>query len=412
MNCEIITIGDELLIGQVVDTNSAWMAQRLNERGIVLKQITSVHDDAEHITAALDEAFNRADIVLTTGGLGPTKDDITKKVLCDYFHTRLVPSKQVEEHVRKLYKNRPDVLNRLTATQWLVPENCTVLTNRVGSAPIMAFTLNAKRLISLPGVPHEMQVGMQEQVLPWLTEQLPDMAQTIAHRTLLVSGIAESSLAIILEKWENALPDCLHLAYLPKDGTIRLRLSLYEDAIDVLDEQWNQLKELVQDYLVVDEDKPLELVLGQMLLAKGQTISTAESCTGGRLAALLNAHSGSSAWYWGSVVAYDNSVKQNVLGVPADVLETHGAVSEETVRYMVEGVRNLAHTDYAIATSGIAGPTGGTPDKPVGTVWMAWATPDGTYAECFHLGSGREQITTRACTKALLGMIQILRKFG
>lgn len=410
MNCEIITIGDELLIGQVVDTNSAWMAQRLNERGIVLKQITSVHDDAEHITAALDEAFNRADIVLTTGGLGPTKDDITKKVLCDYFHTRLVPSKQVEEHVRELYKNRPDVLNRLTATQWLVPENCTVLTNRVGSAPIMAFTLNAKRLISLPGVPHEMQVGMQEQVLPWLTEQLPDMAQTIAHRTLLVSGIAESSLAIILEKWENALPDCLHLAYLPKDGTIRLRLSLYEDAIDVLDDQWNQLKELVQDYLVVDEDKPLELVLGQMLLAKGQTISTAESCTGGRLAALLNAHSGSSAWYWGSVVAYDNSVKQNVLGVPADVLETHGAVSEEAVRFMAEGVRKLTNTDFAIATSGVAGPTGGTPDKPVGTVWMAWATPDGTYAECFHLGSGREQITTRACTKALLGMIRILRK--
>lgn len=425
MNCEIITIGDELLIGQVVDTNSAWMAQRLNERGIVLKQITSVHDDAEHITAALDEAFNRADIVLTTGGLGPTKDDITKKVLCDYFHTRLVPSKQVEEHVRELYKNRPDVLNRLTATQWLVPENCTILTNRVGSAPIMAFTLNAKRstlnakrLISLPGVPHEMQVGMQEQVLPWLTEQLPDMAQTIAHRTLLVSGIAESSLAIILEKWENALPDCLHLAYLPKDGTIRLRLSLYEDAIDVLDEQWNQLKELVQDYLVVDEDKPLELVLGQMLLAKGQTISTAESCTGGRLAALLNAHSGSSAWYWGSVVAYDNSVKQSVLGVPADVLETHGAVSEQTVRCMAEGVRKLTNTDFAIATSGVAGPTGGTPDKPVGTVWMAWATPDGTYAECFHLGSvasgassvSREQITTRACTKALLGMIRILRK--
>lgn len=426
MNCEIITIGDELLIGQVVDTNSAWMAQRLNERGIVLKQITSVHDDAEHITAALDEAFSRADIVLTTGGLGPTKDDITKKVLCDYFHTRLVPSKQVEEHVRELYKNRPDVLNRLTATQWLVPENCTVLTNRVGSAPIMAFTLNsnlssfnsklstlnAKLLISLPGVPHEMQVGMQEQVLPWLTEQLPDMAQTIAHRTLLVSGIAESSLAIILEKWENALPDCLHLAYLPKDGTIRLRLSLYEDAIDVLDDQWNQLKELVQDYLVVDEDKPLELVLGQMLLDKGQTISTAESCTGGRLAALLNAHSGSSAWYWGSVVAYDNSVKQNVLGVPADVLETHGAVSEETVRFMAEGVRKLTNTDFAIATSGIAGPTGGTPDKPVGTVWMAWATPDGTYAECFHLGSNREQITTRACTKALLGLIRILRNIG
>lgn len=425
MNCEIITIGDELLIGQVVDTNSAWMAQQLNERGIALKQITSVHDDAEHITAALDEAFSRADIVLTTGGLGPTKDDITKKVLCDYFHTRLVPSKQVEEHVRELYKNRPDVLNRLTATQWLVPENCTILPNRVGSAPIMAFKItnnksqirNHQFLISLPGVPHEMQIAMNEQVLPWLTEQLPDMAQTIEHRTLLVSGIAESSLAIILDKWENALPDCLHLAYLPKDGTIRLRLSLYADsdkgdAKAILDAQWNQLKDLVADYLIIDEDLPLELVLGRLLLAKGQTISTAESCTGGRLAALLNAHSGSSAWYWGSVVAYDNSVKQNVLGVPAEVLEKHGAVSEETVRFMAEGVRKLTNTDFAIATSGVAGPTGGTPDKPVGTVWMAWATPVGTYAECFHLGSGREQITARACTKALIQMLQILRKIG
>lgn len=425
MNCEIITIGDELLIGQVVDTNSAWMAQQLNERGIALKQITSVHDDAEHITAALDEAFSRADIVLTTGGLGPTKDDITKKVLCDYFHTRLVPSKQVEEHVRELYKNRPDVLNRLTATQWLVPENCTILPNRVGSAPIMAFKItnnksqirNHQFLISLPGVPHEMQIAMNEQVLPWLTEQLPDMAQTIEHRTLLVSGIAESSLAIILDKWESALPDCLHLAYLPKDGTIRLRLSLYADsdkgdAKAILDAQWNQLKDLVADYLIIDEDLPLELVLGRLLLAKGQTISTAESCTGGRLAALLNAHSGSSAWYWGSVVAYDNSVKQNVLGVPAEVLEKHGAVSEETVRFMAEGVRKLTNTDFAIATSGVAGPTGGTPDKPVGTVWMAWATPVGTYAECFHLGSGREQITTRACTKALIQMLQILRKIG
>lgn len=446
MNCEIITIGDELLIGQVVDTNSAWMAQQLNERGIALKQITSVHDDAEHITAALDEAFSRADIVLTTGGLGPTKDDITKKVLCDYFHTRLVPSKQVEEHVRELYKNRPDVLNRLTATQWLVPENCTILPNRVGSAPIMAFTLNSnlssfnskrstlnsKLLISLPGVPHEMQIAMNEQVLPWLTEQLPDMALTIEHRTLLVSGIAESSLAIILDKWENALPDCLHLAYLPKDGTIRLRLSLYADsnkgdAKAILDAQWNQLKDLVADYLIIDEDLPLELVLGRLLLAKGQTISTAESCTGGRLAALLNAHSGSSAWYWGSVVAYDNSVKQNVLGVPAEVLEKHGAVSEETVRFMAEGVRKITNTDFAIATSGVAGPTGGTPDKPVGTVWMAWATPVGTYAECFHLGSGclehsnmssgcsdisREQITTRACSKALIQMLQILKKIG
>ncbi|MCQ2348231.1 MAG: CinA family nicotinamide mononucleotide deamidase-related protein [Paludibacteraceae bacterium] len=410
MQAEIITIGDELLIGQVVDTNSAWMAERLFEEGITLKQITSVHDDAAHITAALDEAFTRADIVLTTGGLGPTKDDITKHVLCDYFHTRLVSSPQVEAHVRDLYSDRPDVLNRLTATQWLVPEACTVLTNRVGSAPIMAFTknsqfstLNSQLLIAMPGVPYEMKIAMDEQVLPYLTVHCA-LSTVNRHRTLLLSGIAESALAIHLEDFENRLSQRgLHLAYLPKDGTIRLRI----DGANC-DEALAELKTLVKDWLVLEQDQPLELALGQRLRDKGWTISTAESCTGGKLAALLNKHSGSSAWYWGSVVAYDNSVKQHVLGVSADDLSCYGAVSEQVVRQMAEGVRQLCHTDCAIATSGVAGPTGGTPDKPVGTVWIAWATPLGTEAQCFHLGKLREQITDRACTKALIHLCQVL----
>lgn len=262
----------------------------------------------------------------------------------------------------------------------------------------------------MPGVPYEMKIAMEEQVLPYLNAQCTLLtAQNIAHRTLIVSGIAESSLAIVLEDWETHLPESLHLAYLPKDGTIRLRLDFQGEDVSLLDKEWNRLKELVKDYLLIDEDKPLEVVIGERLLAQGMTISTAESCTGGKLAALFNKHSGSSAWYWGSVVAYDNSVKQNVLGVCEADLKQYGAVSEQVVKQMAEGVRRLCGTDFAIATSGVAGPTGGTPDKPVGTVWIAWAGPTGTEAECFHLGKLREQVTDRACVKAMIKMLKYLQ---
>ena len=415
MRAEIITIGDELLIGQVVDTNSAWMAERLNEAGIELYQITSVHDDRAHILHALDEAFSRADIVLTTGGLGPTKDDITKHVMCEYFGTTLVEDSRVREHIHELYKERPDVLNRLTATQWLVPESATILPNRVGSAPIMVFEQTGKLLVALPGVPHEMKIVMREQVLPFIRlkvrgERL-EVSGEIIHRTMMLYGIAESTLALKIEDWENALPQSMHLAYLPKDGIIRLRLSSYGEATkEEIEQQLANLKPLIADYLIATEDLPLETILGNQLKARHQTIATAESCTGGRLAAALNAQSGSSAYYMGSVVAYDNTIKEQVLGVKHDTLEKYGAVSEQTVREMAEGVRALMQTDYAIATSGIAGPTGGTPEKPVGTVWIAWATPDGTTAECYHFGVAREreQITQRAVTAALVELIKSL----
>ena len=432
MKAEIITIGDELLIGQVVDTNSAWMAQRLNEAGISLHQVTSVHDDREHILRALDEAFSRSDIVLTTGGLGPTKDDITKHVLCEYFDTTLVEDPNVREHIYELYKERPDVLNRLTATQWLVPASATILPNRVGSAPIMVFekicspsgrSLNSsaaftKLLISMPGVPYEMQVAMQEQVMPFVERimgngyRVSDTGEII-HRTMLLYGIPESTLAIRIEAWEDALPKTMHLAYLPKDGTIRLRLSTYGEATaEEMDAQIAAVLPLLADYVIALEDKPLEAILGELLQQKSCTIATAESCTGGRLAAALNAQPGSSAYYLGSVVAYANEVKQQVLGVEQDTLIQHGAVSEQTVREMAEGVRRLMHTDYAIATSGIAGPDGGTKEKPVGTVWIAWATPEGTVAERYQFGVARlrEQITQRAVTSALVRMIRLVKK--
>ena len=445
MRAEIITIGDELLIGQVVDTNSAWMAERLNEVGIELYQITSVHDNREHILKALDEAFSRADIVLTTGGLGPTKDDITKHVMCEYFGTTLVEDAHVRAHIHDLYKERPDVLNRLTATQWLVPESATILTNRVGSAPIMVFEYKSKvesrkskvneiseavstdsqhstldiqhpkYLVALPGVPHEMKIAMMEQVLPFLRLKVKGErreAMDIVHKTILVHGIPESKLAILIEDWENALPSSIHLAYLPKDGIIRLRLSSYGEATkEELQSHIDTLLPLISDYLLATEDISLEALAARLLKQQGMTIATAESCTGGRLAAALNAQSGSSAYYMGSVVAYDNSVKTNVLGVSPETLNTDGAVSESTVRQMAEGVRTLLRTDYAIATSGIAGPTGGTPDKPVGTVWIAWATPEGTQAQCFHFGAAREreQITLRAVTEALVRLVKCLK---
>ena len=458
MKAEIITIGDELLIGQVIDTNSAWMAERLNEVGISLYQITSVHDNREHILKALDEAFSRADIVLTTGGLGPTKDDITKHVMCEYFGTTLVEDPRVREHIHELYKDRPEALNRLTATQWQVPQSATILPNRVGSAPIMVFdefkverlkfkvnetseavtsdsqlsTFNIqppKFLVALPGVPHEMKIAMTEQVIPYLQSKVNESKvesqeskvndsqhstfdiRQIVHKTILVSGIPESKLAILIEDWENALPSSIHLAYLPKDGIIRLRLSSYGEATEAeIQSHIDTLLPLISDYLLATEDISLEALAGRLLKQQGMTIATAESCTGGRLAAALNVQSGSSAYYMGSVVAYDNSVKTNVLGVSPEILNTDGAVSESTVRQMAEGVRTLLHTDYAIATSGIAGPTGGTPDKPVGTVWIAWATPEGTQAQCFHFGAAREreQITLRAVTEALVRLVKTL----
>ena len=450
MIASIITIGDELLIGQVVDTNSAWMAQRLNEQGIELHQITSVHDNREHILKALDEAFSRADIVLTTGGLGPTKDDITKHVMCEYFGTTLIEDLRVRAHIHELYKDRPEALNRLTATQWLVPASATILPNRVGSAPIMVFekttfetlktsetlsTQGTKFLVALPGVPHEMKIAMTEQVLPYIrlkvkgerleasetfsspsgrplnSSEASTKHNKIVHKTILVSGLPESKLAILIVAWENDLPSSIHLAYLPKDGIIRLRLSTYGEATEEeLQAHLDTLLPLISDYLLATEDISLEALAGRLLKQQGMTIATAESCTGGRLAAALNAQSGASAYYMGSVVAYDNSIKQQVLGVQHDTLLQYGAVSEQTVLQMAEGVRTLMHTDYAIATSGIAGPTGGTPDKPVGTVWIAWATPTGTQAKCFHFGAAREreQITLRAVTEALVRLVKTL----
>ena len=398
-----------MLIGQVVDTNSAFMAEQLNLVGIELYQVTSVHDDADHIRRAVTEALARVDIVITTGGLGPTKDDITKHVLCELFGAKLIPSAEVEAHVRNLYKDRPEVLNRLTETQWLVPDNCTILTNRIGSAPLMYWRLPDNRsLFSLPGVPREMEVAMTEQVLPILKSCNAEILETIVHRTIIVSGIPESALALHIEDFENQLPDNIHLAYLPKQHTIRLRLSGYGVPAERVEEEHRKLIILTREWLVATEDKPLEVLVGERLKAQGLTIATAESCTGGKLAVLLNKHAGSSAFYKGSVVAYSNDVKEHVLKVRKEYLEQYGAVSEQVVAAMAFGVMKLLDTDYAIATSGIAGPDGGTPEKPVGTVWLAIAhKDDAVYTHCLHLRGDRNTITD---TTATLALVQLLRR--
>lgn len=263
MRAEIITIGDELLIGQVIDTNSAWMAQILNESGIEVYQVTSVHDQKEHILEAIDSAFGRVDVVLTTGGLGPTKDDITKHVLCEYFDTPLVADADVEKHIMQLYSHRADVLNRLTATQWMVPACATILPNRVGSAPLMVFVKGEKLLITMPGVPYEMKVAMQEQVMPYLNKKKYDNRLQIIHRTCLVSGIAESTLALEIEDWEQALPSSVRLAYLPKDGIIRLRLSGYDANEGEVEACFATLLDKVSPYLLAVEDKPIEVLVGE-----------------------------------------------------------------------------------------------------------------------------------------------------
>ncbi len=413
MQAQIITIGDELLIGQVVDTNSAFMAEQLNSYGIELNEIVSVHDDAEQIISALEDALGRVDVVLLTGGLGPTNDDITKLTLCRFFSTRLVESEEVKKHISELYAHRPEVFNRLTATQWQVPENALILPNSVGSAPLMVWTIEKdgrkQWVCSMPGVPYEMEIAMREQILPYLSRQMGAQAH-IVHRTVIVYGIPESKLALQIADWEKALPKTMHLAYLPKDGIVRLRLSAYSGVTDEeMEAQIQKLLPLLGDSVLATQDLPLEVLVGAELKRRGQTISTAESCTGGKLAVLLNRHAGSSEFYKGSVVAYANEVKENVLGVREQTLSEYGAVSEQTVREMAQGVKQLLQTDYAIATSGIAGPSGGTEQKPVGTVWIAVATPQKTEAQCFHFGKLRDKNTDRATLAALVKLLKILQ---
>ena len=408
---EIITIGDEILIGQIVDTNSAWMAVELNKAGFQLAQITSVHDEADHIKKALDEALLRADVVLMTGGLGPTKDDITKQTLCEYFGTKLVFNPDVLENIQQIYHTRQSVMNELTKSQAMVPENCTVIQNRAGSAPITWFEKEGKVIVSMPGVPLEMKKVMSEEIIPRLQKYFKTPA--IIHKTVQVYGIPESQLALRLTEWENALPEYLHLAYLPNFGIVKLRLSGAGQDEYKLEEAINQqietLKSILGESIFAYEDKPVEKIIYEKLKISGLTVSTAESCTGGNIAHRLTLIPGISDCFKGSVVAYHNDLKINALGVSARDIEQYGAVSSQISTQMAEGARKVMQTDLAVATTGIAGPTGGTDEKPVGTIWISVSSPERTITRSFNFGQfARENFIERSTMAALMMLNEMI----
>lgn len=400
----IITIGDELLIGQVIDTNSAWIAQELNKVGISLKHRVAVGDVREDIWQALDAESKEVSLVIITGGLGPTADDITKPLLCDYFGGKMVVHEPTLKHITHIFEHilkRPMI--ERNAKQAEVPDVCTVLLNQRGTAPGMLFKKERTIFVSLPGVPHEMKWLMTNEVLP----KIPELFQTgfIEHRTLLTAGIGESYLANLVQEIEEALPAHIKLAYLPNYGMVRLRLTAFGFEKDTLtaeiDRQFEKFKAKVADYLVIDEDLPMEQVVARMLKEKGKTLATAESCTGGYIAHIMTSHPGSSAYFTGSVVSYANRIKESVLQVSEDTLQTVGAVSKETVEQMARSVRELMQTDYAIAVSGIMGPDGATAEKPVGMVWVAVADQDRVLTQLFNFRFDRRRNIELTATNAL-----------
>ncbi|MCD6200715.1 MAG: competence/damage-inducible protein A [Bacteroidales bacterium] len=410
MKTEIITIGDEILIGQIVDTNSAWMAEKLNNAGISVYQITTIADNREHILKTVQAALDRVDIVLVTGGLGPTSDDITKKTLAEFFHSSLVLNEEVLESVRQRLEERNIQLNDLIRGQALVPDKCQAFVNEWGTAPGMWFETNGKVLVSMPGVPVEMKGIMEKYVIPNL--KLKYKLPSIQHRTLLTYGTFEAHLAELLEDFEKDLPSHVKLAYLPSAGRVRLRLTAKGDTrkklTSLLDRLEKEMMERIGEYVYGKNGDTLEQIVGELLRKSGKTLSTAESCTGGMVSHLITTVPGASDYYKGSVISYANEVKIRELGVSEKDVITYGAVSREVVEQMAAGVSTRLKTDYAIAISGIAGPTGGTPEKPVGTVWIAVKSPEKTVTSKFIFGFTRMENITRAAFTSLNMLRKVL----
>jgi nicotinamide-nucleotide amidase len=403
MQCEIITIGDEILIGQIVDTNSAWMAKELNLAGIMVKQITSVSDNKQHIMNALNEARTRVDVILITGGLGPTKDDITKATLCEYFDTTLVRNWDVYREIKKVFDARELPYTALNQKQSDVPVNCQVIMNSKGTAQGMWFEEYGKVFVSMPGVPYEMIAMMNVFVIPKLKEKFE--TPFILHQTILIQGIGESFLADKIAKWEDALPKGFKLAYLPATGNLRLRLSATGEDKGLLEKQMKglitKLTPIISDYIYGYDDETMEQIVGRLLMEKGRKLCTAESCTGGYIAHRITSVPGSSAYFEGSLITYSYEIKEHILGVKKETLEKYGAVSEQVVLAMAKAAREQFKTDYSIAASGIAGPSGGTNEKPVGTVWIAISTPHKTFAKRYQFGNDRERNIIRTSVTAL-----------
>ena len=409
MKIEIIPVGDEILIGQIIDTNSAWMAAELTRQGFEIVAITTVGDDAENIRRQIDIAFFRADVVLMTGGVGPTKDDITKKTLCDYFDTDLVFDETVLENINRLFAHKNYKLNELTRSQAFVPKDCAIIQNKAGTAPILWFEQKDKLLVSMPGVPFEMKTAMADEIIPRLKKRFQSV--DYLKSSFLVSDITESALATQLEDFEAQLPGNFSLAYLPSYGLIRLRLSAWgNENLPKMEFQKGKLKKALTEILVAESDAPLETLLGEALRSNNLTVSTAESCTGGNIAHRITMVSGASEYYKGSIVSYDNAVKTSLLGVDKSAIETHGAVSREVVEQMAQNVSKKLKTDCSIAVSGIAGPDGGTTEKPVGTVWICTKMQNEIVTQKYQFGNSREENINRSTNMALLQMIRMVNK--
>ncbi|MGE4288622.1 MAG: competence/damage-inducible protein A [Salinivirgaceae bacterium] len=408
MNAYIITIGDEILIGQIVDTNSAWIASELTQIGITVKQVRSVSDDAWAIENTLRDALADAELVIITGGLGPTKDDITKNTLAKFFESSLVINEEVYNDVVSFIERRGSQMNTLNRDQALFPEKAKLLRNLNGTAPGIWFEEDGKIVVSLPGVPYEMKALMKTEVLPKVQEffNLP----AVVYQTAMITEIGESQLALKIEDWENNLPQGMKLAYLPSPGMVRLRLGMTavnkQETKDKLDAELQKLKQYIPKHIVSLNEESLPVVIGNLLIDNNKTLSTAESCTGGNMARLITSVPGSSAYFKGSVIAYANEIKTQVLGINPELIETYGTVSQQVVEQMAMSVRILMNTHYAIATSGIAGPEGGSKEKPVGTVWIAVADDKNVVSKLFKFGNERDINITRASFAGL----NLLRK--
>ena len=392
MKAELITIGDELLIGQTIDTNGSWLAEQLNLLGITVSQISSIRDNREHIISSLQNAQSRSELVILTGGLGPTNDDITKSTLCEFFDSELVLNEQVLEKIEAYFNSRSLKMIKVNSDQAMLPNNCQFLRNERGTASGMWFKKDGVDFISLPGVPYEMKGIFLDEILPVLKAQYS--ISTVVNKTVKTQGIGESFLAEIIKDWEKKLIDSgLKLAYLPSPGIVKLRITAFgnnEAELSArIDDSIENLKKLIPKYIFGYEKDRIEEVVGQLLKEKGSSLSLAESCTGGNIAHLITGVSGSSNYFKGSVVAYSNDIKQQVLNVDPKSIQQNGAVSKQVVEQMATGVRNSFKSDYAIATSGVAGPTGGTKQKPVGTVWIAVAYNEGVVSKKFNFGNNR-----------------------
>lgn len=408
IQAEIITIGEELLIGQVIDTNSAWISQQLNLIGISVKQITSISDDKQQIIDTLNQVITRSKIVLITGGLGPTKDDITKHTLAAFFNSELVFNEEAYKNIEAIFARRNLRVTELNRLQAYLPDKCKVIPNLEGTACGMLFKKNDSIIISMPGVPYEMKTMMEKFILKELQNEfnLPH----VVHKTILTQGIGESFLAEKIEEWENNLPENISLAYLPSPGIVRLRLSAKgnnkTELENSIQNQVNKLKELISEYIYGYDNDTLEIIIGRLLTEKNSTLAVAESCTGGYLSHLITSVPGSSAYFKGGIVSYANEIKKNELNVNEKDLAKYGAVSKEVVEQMAKNILIKFNTDYSIATSGIAGPDGGTPEKPVGMVWIAIADKNSVNSNVYFMGEHRG----RNIQKSAITALNMLRK--